>query len=81
MVGCRGENNLIIVSFKLFTAHRDKQAVHEKLETVSRELKNEQDALERAKREHNARDEKQRNSLAQLKDELVALRTKEEEQK
>lgn len=55
--------------------------MQEKLETVARELKTEQDALERAKREHNARDEKQRSAIAQLKDELVALRTREEEQK
>lgn len=66
---------------KSLEAHRDKQAVQEKLETVARELKTEQDALERAKREHNARDEKQRSAIAQLKDELVALRTREEEQK
>lgn len=66
---------------KSLKAHRDKQAVQEKLETVARELKTEQDALERAKREHNARDEKQRSAIAQLKDELVALRTREEEQK
>lgn len=66
---------------KSLKAHRDKQAVQEKLETVARELKTEQDALERAKREHNARDEKQRSAISQLKDELVALRTREEEQK
>lgn len=66
---------------KSLKAHRDKQAVQEKLETVARELKTEQDALERAKREHNARDEKQRSAIAQLKDELVAIRTREEEQK
>lgn len=85
LIGRLGESikRIIFLLFYefFFSAHRDKQAVQEKLETISRELKNEQDALERAKREHNARDEKQRNSLAQLKDELVALRTKEEEQK
>lgn len=64
-----------------FSAHRDKQAVQEKLESVARELKNEQDALERAKRESNARDEKQRSAIAQLRDEIVAMRTKEEDQK
>uniref|UniRef100_A0A1A9X182 Rootletin-like coiled-coil domain-containing protein n=1 Tax=Glossina brevipalpis TaxID=37001 RepID=A0A1A9X182_9MUSC len=62
-------------------AHRDKQAVAEKLEALSRELTCEQEALERAKREHSARDEMQRNAIAHLKDEMVAMRTKEEEQK
>ncbi|KAL9897900.1 ciliary rootlet coiled-coil, rootletin isoform 1-T1 [Glossina fuscipes fuscipes] len=65
----------------LLMAHRDKQAIAEKLDAVKRELKSEQEALERSKREHNARDEKQRNAIAQLKDEMVIMRTKEEEQK
>uniref|UniRef100_A0A0K8UUX9 Rootletin n=1 Tax=Bactrocera latifrons TaxID=174628 RepID=A0A0K8UUX9_BACLA len=63
----------------LLMAHRDKQALMEKLEGVARELKVEQDGLERLKREHNAHDEKQRNAIAQLKDEISAMRTREEE--
>ncbi|XP_017465637.1 PREDICTED: rootletin isoform X1 [Rhagoletis zephyria] len=65
----------------LLMAHRDKQALMEKLETATRELKNEQEGLERMKREHNAHDEKQRNAIAQLKDEISAMRTREEENK
>lgn len=51
----------------------------EKLEAAARELKVEQEGLERLKREHNAHDEKQRNAIAQLKDEISAMRTREEE--
>ncbi|XP_060648452.1 rootletin isoform X2 [Drosophila nasuta] len=65
----------------LLMAHRDKQAVAERLESVSRDLKQEQEALDRSKREANARDEKQRGAIAQLKDEIVLMRTKEEEHK
>ncbi|XP_020817454.1 rootletin isoform X1 [Drosophila serrata] len=63
----------------LLIAHRDKQAVAERLEAVSRDLKTEQEALDRSRREANARDEKQRAGIAQLKDEIVQMRTKEEE--
>ncbi|ALC47431.1 Rootletin [Drosophila busckii] len=63
----------------LLMAHRDKQAVAERLDAVSRDLKGEQEALDRQKREAHARDEKQRAAITQLKDELVHLRTKEEE--
>ncbi|XP_032593531.1 rootletin isoform X2 [Drosophila grimshawi] len=65
----------------LLMAHRDKQAVAERLEAVSRDLKTEQESLDRSKREANARDEKQRGAIAQLKDEIVHMRTKEEEHK
>lgn len=65
----------------LLMAHRDKQAVAERLEAVSRDLKTEQESLDRSKREANARDEKQRAAIAQLKDEIVHMRTKEEEHK
>ncbi|XP_030369241.1 rootletin [Scaptodrosophila lebanonensis] len=65
----------------LLMAHRDKQAVAERLEAVARDLKTEQEALDRNKREANARDEKQRSAIAQLKDEIVHIRTKEEENK
>ncbi|KAH8382728.1 hypothetical protein KR009_004943 [Drosophila setifemur] len=63
----------------LLIAHRDKQAVAERLEAVSRDLKTEQESLDRSRREANARDEKQRAGIAQLKDEIVHMRTKEEE--
>ncbi|EDW81196.1 uncharacterized protein Dwil_GK11156 [Drosophila willistoni] len=63
----------------LLMAHRDKQAVGERLEAVARDLKTEQEALDRNKREANARDEKQRAAIAQLKDEIVLMRTREEE--
>ncbi|XP_016981444.1 rootletin [Drosophila rhopaloa] len=65
----------------LLIAHRDKQAVGERLEAVSRDLKTEQESLDRSRREANARDEKQRAAIAQLKDEMVHMRTKEEEHK
>ncbi|XP_017860567.1 PREDICTED: rootletin [Drosophila arizonae] len=65
----------------LLMAHRDKQAVAERLEAVSRDLKTEQESLDRSKREANARDEKQRAAIAQLKDEIVQMRTREEEHK
>ncbi|KAM8707256.1 hypothetical protein ACLKA7_011364 [Drosophila subpalustris] len=65
----------------LLMAHRDKQAVAERLEAVTRDLKTEQESLDRSKREANARDEKQRSTIAQLKDEIVLMRTKEEEHK
>ncbi|XP_017084108.2 rootletin [Drosophila eugracilis] len=65
----------------LLIAHRDKQAVAERLEAVSRDLKTEQESLDRSRREANARDEKQRAAIAQLKDEMVHMRTKEEEHK
>ncbi|XP_034661483.1 rootletin [Drosophila subobscura] len=65
----------------LLIAHRDKQAVAERLECVSRDLKNEQESLDRSKREANARDEKQRAAIAQLKDEMVHMRTRDEEHK
>ncbi|XP_039495545.1 rootletin isoform X1 [Drosophila santomea] len=65
----------------LLIAHRDKQAVAERLEAVSRDLKTEQESLDRSRREANARDEKQRAAIAQLKDEMVQMRTKEEEHK
>ncbi|XP_070063358.1 rootletin isoform X2 [Drosophila virilis] len=65
----------------LLMAHRDKQAVAERLETVARDLKTEQEALDRSKREANARDEKQRAAIAMLKDEIVHMRTRDEEHK
>ncbi|KAH8276985.1 hypothetical protein KR026_003142 [Drosophila bipectinata] len=63
----------------LLIAHRDKQAVAERLDAVTRDLKTEQESLDRSRREANARDEKQRAAIAHLKDEMVQMRTKEEE--
>lgn len=84
-----GKNRSMLAIFSFLTlftffksrniAHRDKQALMEKLEVVARELKVEQEGLERLKREHNARDDKQRNAIAQLKDEISAMRAREEE--
>lgn len=65
----------------LLIAHRDKQAVAERLDAVTRDLKTEQESLDRSRREANARDEKQRAAIAQLKDDIVLMRTKEEEHK
>ncbi|XP_055383850.1 rootletin [Condylostylus longicornis] len=65
----------------LLIAARDKQALAEKLEGVTRELKNEQDILERCRRDGAARDEKGRNLVLQLKDEIALIRAKGEETK
>ncbi|XP_067617480.1 rootletin isoform X1 [Eurosta solidaginis] len=65
----------------LLMAHRDKQSLMEKLEAAARDLKVEQDGIERTRREYNAHDEKQRNAIAQLKDEMSTIRTREEETK
>lgn len=65
----------------LLMAHRDKQAVMEKLEHVARELCIENENIDRLKRECAARAEKDRGTINQLKDELAKVRTKMEEQK
>uniref|UniRef100_A0A8D8KZD4 Rootletin n=2 Tax=Culex pipiens TaxID=7175 RepID=A0A8D8KZD4_CULPI len=63
----------------LLIAHRDKQAVMEKLDHVTRELKNELDNSDRLKREMAARQEKDRTTIGCLRDEVGKMRTKMEE--
>lgn len=65
----------------LLLAHRDKQAVAEKLEQTQRELKSEIENLDRARREAAARGEHDRNVIKQLNDDLTKIKTKCEEQK
>lgn len=63
----------------LLIAHRDKQAVMEKLDVVTRELKVELDNSDRLKREMSARQEKDRTTIGCLRDEITKMRTKMEE--
>ncbi|XP_049276876.1 rootletin [Anopheles funestus] len=63
----------------LLIAHRDKQAVIEKLELTARELKNELENGDRLKREMAARQEKDRTTIGCLRDEITKMRTKAEE--
>ncbi|CRK87834.1 CLUMA_CG001622, isoform A [Clunio marinus] len=63
----------------LMLAHRDKQAVIEKLEAVSRELKNEAENCERMKREFTSRIEKDRNVIAALREDITKVKSKLEE--
>ena len=63
----------------LLIAHRDKQAVIEKLEVTARELKNELENGDRLKREMAARQEKDRTTIGCLRDEVTKMRTKAEE--
>ncbi|XP_065072928.1 rootletin isoform X2 [Ochlerotatus camptorhynchus] len=63
----------------LLIAHRDKQAVMEKLDLVTRELKVELDNSDRLKREMSARQEKDRTTIGCLRDEITKMRTKMEE--
>lgn len=65
----------------LLIAHRDKQAVMEKLETVMRELKAESDNVERLRRENTARMEKDRAIIHQLRDDISRYKAKLEEQR
>lgn len=63
----------------LMLAHRDKQAVMEKLEAISRELKNEGENCERLKRELMSKTEKDRNVISVLRDEITKLKSKIDE--
>ncbi|XP_055529661.1 rootletin isoform X2 [Wyeomyia smithii] len=63
----------------LLIAHRDKQAVMEKLDGVTRELKLELDNSDRLKREMMARQEKDRTTIGCLRDEISKMRAKMEE--
>lgn len=65
----------------LLIAHRDKQAVAEKLDQVVRELSIENENMDRLRRECSARAEKDRGVINQLKDEMAKFKTKMEEQK
>lgn len=63
----------------LLLAHRDKQAIAERLEQCARELTHEQEQLERARREAAARADKDRAANMQLKDELARAKQKFDE--
>lgn len=65
----------------LMLAHRDKQAVIEKLEAVSRELKNEIENSDRLKRELASKIEKDRNIISTLREEITKIKNKMEENK
>lgn len=62
-------------------AHHDQQALQERIESMRRDLEEEQSALERLRREAASRAEQDRGSLNQLRDELGKLKTKLEESK
>jgi len=63
------------------TAHHDQQALVEKIDSITRELDEEKNTSERAKREITARAEQERNNANQLRDELNRLKTKLDEMK
>lgn len=63
----------------LMLAHRDKQAVIERLDAVSRELTAENETSERLRREGAARAEKDRTTINQLREEITRLKAKMEE--
>lgn len=65
----------------LLIAHRDKQAVAEKLDQTMRELATENENMERLRREASARCEKDRAAINQLRDEMAKLKTRLEEQR
>lgn len=65
----------------LLLAHRDKQAVTERLEQTQRDLKNEIEKLDRLRRESMAKNDRDRNVIKQLNDELAKIKTKCDEQK
>lgn len=65
----------------MILVHHDQQALLEKLEIIMRELKEEQNNLERVKREAATRSEQERNNTNQLRDELNRLKTKLDETK
>lgn len=63
----------------LLLAHRDKQAVLERLEAAHRELKSEAEAMERMRRETTAKQEKDRNTINQLREEVAKFKLRLEE--
>lgn len=63
----------------LLMAHRDKQAVLEKMDCLSRQLKQDQESFEKMKREFNLKEEKSRNIINHLKDEMTSSRIKNDE--
>lgn len=63
----------------LMLAHRDKQAVAEKLDGVVRELKAEVENCDRLKRELLSKTEKDRNTTAALREEITKVKNKLEE--
>ncbi|XP_058462467.1 rootletin isoform X2 [Malaya genurostris] len=63
----------------LLIAHRDKQAVMERLDGVTRDLKLELDNSDRLKREMSARQEKDRTTIGCLREEISKIRAKMEE--
>lgn len=65
----------------LLMAHRDKQAVAEKLDAAHRELKTENENLDRLRRECAARADKDRTTIKSLKDELAKIKTRFDEQR
>lgn len=65
----------------LLLAHRDRQAVTDKLELTQRDLKTEVDNFERLRREFTSKSDRDRSAIKQLNDDLTKLRTKAEEQK
>lgn len=65
----------------LLLAHRDKQAIAEKLEQAHRDTKAEAESLDRLRRETAARIDRDRIAIKQLNDELAKLKTKSDEHK
>ncbi|KAL5282684.1 CROCC family protein [Megaselia abdita] len=63
----------------LLMAHRDKQAVLEKMDCLTRQLKQDQESFEKLKREFNLKEEKHRNIINHLKDEMASTRIKNDE--
>lgn len=63
----------------LMLAHRDKQAVIEKLEACARELKSESENVDRLKRELSSKIEKDRNIISALREDITKVKSKMEE--
>ncbi|XP_070507489.1 rootletin-like isoform X2 [Chironomus tepperi] len=63
----------------LMLAHRDKQAVMEKLDATTRDLKAELENVERLRREMASRTEKDRNIIGGLREEMTKLKSKMDE--
>lgn len=65
----------------LLLAHRDRQAIADKLEQTQRDLKSEAENLDRLRREFAAKTDRDRNIIKQLNDDSAKLKTRCEEQK
>lgn len=65
----------------LLLAHRDRQAIADKLEQTLRDLKTEMENLDRLRREFAAKTDRDRTTIKQLNDDLNKSKTKCEEQK